>query len=141
MAGAARTAGTVGERAELLTRLRQAAARLEDVDEGRLFGCEVLFANGAMFAMVVKAGRIGVKLPDAKRYAALAAQPGSEPWLAGRRVMTRWLLLPPALVRDAKKLAAWVAEAHAMAAVSGAETKPAKKTKTAKNTKSSIKKA
>lgn len=113
------------DRSKLLATLRTAAERLPDVNEKKMFGCEALFVNGAIFALVWKTGRIGVKLPDAARFEALASQKGAEPWRAGPMVMAHWLLVPPSLDGDAKKLAPWVKEAHAMAAAGlGATKKP-----------------
>ena len=111
------------DRSRLLATLRTAAARLADVDEKKMFGCEALFVNGAIFALVWKTGRIGVKLPDSSRFEALASQKGAEPWKAGPMVMAHWLLVPPSIDVDAKKLAPWVAEAHAMAAAGLGATK------------------
>lgn len=117
------------ERAKLLATLRTAAARLPDVEEKKMFGCEALFVNGAIFALVWKEGRIGVKLPVAPRFDALAGQKGAVPWKAGPMVMAHWLLVPPAIDADPKMLAPWVKEAHAMAAAGlGATKRPKKKT-------------
>jgi TfoX/Sxy family transcriptional regulator of competence genes len=125
------------DRAKLLSTLRIAAERLPDVDEKKMFGCEALFVKGAIFALVWKTGRIGVKLPDTARFDSLASQKGAEPWKAGPMVMAHWLLVPPAIDADAKKLAPWVKEAHAMAAagLGATKRKPKKKAaaKTAKN--------
>jgi TfoX/Sxy family transcriptional regulator of competence genes len=123
------------DRSKLLATLRSAAERLPDVDEKRMFGCEALFVNGAIFALVWKTGRIGVKLPEAARFDALASQKGSEPWKAGPMVMAHWLLVPPAIDADAKKLAPWVKEAHAMAAAGLGATKRKTKKKTTAKTK------
>lgn len=112
------------DRAALWKTLREAAAPLRDVDEKKMFGCEALFANGAIFALVWKTGRIGVKLPEESRYGALLSQKGAEPWRAGPMVMAHWVLVPSAVERDLKKLAPWVAEAHAMAAAGLGATKP-----------------
>jgi len=117
------------DRSRLLATLRAAAERLPDVGEKKMFGCEALFVNGAIFALVWKAGRIGVKLPEPKRFDALAALKGAEPWRAGPMAMAHWLLVPPSIDADANKLAPWLKEAHAMAAAGLGETrrKPAKK--------------
>jgi len=135
-------AATTPDRSKLLATLRDAAAKLREVEEKKMFGCEALFTNGAIFALVWKTGRIGVKLPDPARYEALASQKGSEPWRAGAMVMSHWVLVPPAIDRDAKKLAPWVKEAHAMAAsgLLGEKLKPkpkpaAKKTAAKKKAK------
>jgi TfoX/Sxy family transcriptional regulator of competence genes len=116
----------MADRSELLATLREAASPLREVDEKKMFGCEALFTKGAIFALVWKTGRIGVKLPDEARFGALASQKGAEPWQAGPMVMSHWLLVPPAVERDVKKLAPWVEEAHAMAAAGMGATKKAK---------------
>lgn len=115
------------DRSKLLATLRSASERLADVEEKKMFGCEALFVNGAIFALVWKTGRIGVKLPDEARFVALASLKGAEPWSAGAKVMSHWLLVPPSVDADAKKLAPWVKEAHAMAASGLGATKPKKK--------------
>lgn len=122
------------DRSKLLATLRTAAERLPDVEEKKMFGCEALFVNGAIFALVWKEGRIGVKLPAADRFDALAAQKGAAPWKAGPMVMTHWLLVPPAVDADAKRLAPWLKEAHAMAAAGLGATKRPKKTTASKKT-------
>jgi len=114
-----------GDRATLWKTLREAAAALRDVDEKKMFGCEALFTNDAIFALVWKTGRIGVKLPEESRYGALLSQKGAEPWRAGPMVMAHWVLVPAPVERDVKKLAPWVAEAHQMAKTGvGAKPKP-----------------
>ncbi len=123
----------MGDRRQLLETLRKAAAPLRGVDERWMFGCPALFAGDAIFALVwgassprPSAARIGVKLPDAARFDALAKQKGAEPWRAGPMVMAHWLLVPPAL-EDATKLAPWVQEAHAMAVAGLGKLKVPKK--------------
>jgi TfoX/Sxy family transcriptional regulator of competence genes len=106
----------MGDRSELWATLREVAGRLSDVDERKMFGCEALFTKGAIFALVWKTGRIGVKLPEESRYGALLSQNGAEPWRAGPMTMAHWVLVPPGMEGDRRKLAPWVAEAHGMAA-------------------------
>ena len=108
-------ADLMADRAALWTTLRAAAEALRDVDERKMFGCEALFTNGAIFALVWKTGRIGVKLPDPGRYDALASQKGAEPWRAGPMVMAHWVLVPKPIEGEPAKLAPWLKEAHALA--------------------------
>lgn len=124
----------MGSRAELLETLRKAASSLREVEERKMFGCEALFTSGAIFALVWKTGRIGVKLPDEARFGELSKQKGAEPWKAGPMVMAHWLLVPPAL-EDAKRLAPWVKEAHAMAAAGLGKLKVEKKIRSVKKKK------
>ena len=124
----------MGSRAELLETLRKAAASLREVEERKMFGCEALFTSGSIFALVWKTGRIGVKLPDEARFGELSKQKGAEPWKAGPMVMAHWLLVPPSL-EDAKRLAPWVKEAHAMAAAGLGKLKVEKKIRSVKKKK------
>ena len=95
------------DRSELLARLRAASSVLPGVDEKKMFGCEAMFANGAIFALVWKTGRIGVKLVSGERYDALAREKGTDPWQAGNKTMAGWLLVSPAIAKDPKRLAAF----------------------------------
>lgn len=122
------------QREKLLEVLRTASADLPDVIEKKMFGCEALFTTGGIFALLWKTGRIGLKLTDEKRYAALASQKGAEPWAPGAKVMRGWVLVAPKL-EEPKALAPWLAEAHAMASdVKSATSKPKKKTVAKKST-------
>jgi hypothetical protein len=124
------------DRAKLLGVLRTATrlAGLPDILEKKMFGCEALFTTGGIFALVWKTGRIGLKLPDDARHAALLSQKGAAPWTAGPKVMGGWVLVPPKL-EEPKALLPWLTEAHAMASA-GAPTKKttAKKNASAKKT-------
>jgi TfoX/Sxy family transcriptional regulator of competence genes len=118
------------ERALLWTALQTAASSLRDVQERKMFGCEALFTNGAIFALVWKTGRIGVKLPDAARFDARASEKGSEPWRAGEMIMSHWVLVPKRLEGDTRKLGEWVKEAHGLAGAKvGARAKAPPKAK------------
>jgi hypothetical protein len=115
--------------AKLLEVLRTATAGLADVTEKAMFGCGAFFAKGRMFALVWRSGRsgrIGLKLPEAARYDALASQAGAAPWKPNDRAMGSWLLVPPTL-EDAEVLVPWLEEAHAMAAAALAKKPAAKK--------------
>ena len=50
--------------AALGTQLDKAAHGLSKVTGKKLFGCHALWADQNVFALVWKAGQIGVKLPD-----------------------------------------------------------------------------
>jgi TfoX/Sxy family transcriptional regulator of competence genes len=95
------------------------ASLLRDVQERKMFGCEALFTNSAIFALVWKTGRIAVKLPDPARFDALASEKGSEPWRAGEMIMSHWVLVPKRTETDTRKLSEWVREAHGMAGEKG----------------------
>jgi len=102
-------------KAYLLELLEGAAAPLPGVQRKRMFGCEALFAEGTIFALIWKEDRIGLKFPDPAVAAEAMALPGSAPWRAGDKVMGNWVLVPEAFHDDPAQLATWVRRAHAMA--------------------------
>lgn len=131
----------MADRAALLETLRTAAKGLPDVVEKKMFGCEALFTQDRVFALLWKEGRIGVKLPDPEKLAALLGQAGASPWTpGGRQTMSNWALVPPAM-HAAKKLQPWLQLAHALAPSSdGAKKKAAKKPAAKKKTAAPAKK-
>jgi TfoX/Sxy family transcriptional regulator of competence genes len=108
----------------LLGLLEDAAMPLPGVTRKKMFGCEALFAEGTIFALIWKEDRIGLKFPDPAAEAEARALPGSDPWQAGDKVMGRWVLVPEAFHDDPVTLARWVQRAHALALV--APKKPKK---------------
>src|SRR5262249_32670580 len=76
---------------ELKACLEELTGPLARVTTRRMFGCDAFLASGTMFALVLKEGRIGLKLPD-DQLAGLRALPGADPWKAGDMVMRQWLL-------------------------------------------------
>lgn len=108
----------------LLSQLEEVTGSLRGVSARRMFGCDALFADGAIFALIWKTGRIGLKLPDAALYAALLAEPGTEPWAPGEgKPMAHWLLVPESLHDDLDALAPWVQHAHKLALQAGPPVK------------------
>ena len=107
----------------LLELLEEAAMPLPGVTRKKMFGCEALFADGTIFAMVWKEGRLAVKLPDGLEEA--LALPGADPWAPGGKKMGAWALLPETFHDDAAAIAHWVRRAHASALV--APPKPTKR--------------
>lgn len=99
--------------------LSQASADLPHLSSRRVFGCYGLFASGLIFALIWKAGRIGLKLPTPTSFEQLMALPGAEPWKAGNKTMSQWVLVPEAFHTDAKLLKKWVHRAHASVTASG----------------------
>lgn len=112
-------------------KLVAAVVGLADVNEKKMFGCQALFAGANIFALVWKLGRLGLRLPDDKKFEELMSFEGAEPWKAGPMTMSHWVLVPPKFHDDPKALAAWVKRAHALAAEGKADAKP-KVTKTKK---------
>jgi TfoX/Sxy family transcriptional regulator of competence genes len=88
-----------------------ALAGLEGVEPKRLFGCDAYFVNGNIFAVVLKEGRLGLRLTEARSRDALRALPGAEPWIVGDRAVRFWVLLPPAFHGRPARLKEWAREA------------------------------
>lgn len=107
---------------ELERLLAAAAAELPNVTARKMFGCQALWARGSVFALVWKHGRIGVKLPDERAFAALMSEPGAAPWKAGPMTMAHWVLLPETFHARAAEIRRWAARAHALC--SALEPKP-----------------
>ncbi|MHB8875307.1 MAG: TfoX/Sxy family protein, partial [Myxococcaceae bacterium] len=115
--------------------VEDASARLPAVSKRLMFGCEALFARGSIYALVWKTGRIGLRLPDAARFAELMALEGADPWSPGKNMsMSHWVLVPEAFHDDTDALGEWVMRAHAFAmkAPPKGKKKPAAKRKPAK---------
>ena len=104
--------GTLG--VELRAALEELTASLARVSTRRMFGCDAFLAGGTMFALVLKEGRIGLKLPD-DHLAGLRALPGADAWKPGDMVMRQWVLVPETFHDNTEGLAPWVAQAHAAA--------------------------
>ncbi len=102
-----------------LTRLKAvldgALAGLENVTPKRLFGCDGWFAQGNIFALVWKEGRLGLRLSEAELFAEAMAQPGAEPWLQDGKAVKHWVLLPSAWHQKPELLRRWGRKAHALA--------------------------
>jgi TfoX/Sxy family transcriptional regulator of competence genes len=103
------------------TLLLELRSRLDDLTDGlprvtvrRMFGCDAFLAGGAIFAMVWREGRIGLRLPD-ELLPELRALPGADPWRHRDMVVRQWVLVPESFHDDADGLAPWVRRAHAAA--------------------------
>lgn len=96
----------------LLELLETATAGLPGVHKKRMFGCDALFADAEIFALVWKTGRIGVKLTDPADYLTLLELPGAEQWHAGSKAMSHWVLAPEELHDDPPALTPWIRRAH-----------------------------
>jgi TfoX/Sxy family transcriptional regulator of competence genes len=103
----------VPQRFEALYRLlEEATETFADVSERMMFGCDAFFADGTVFALVWKTGRIGVKLPEQPDFERLMAEPGADPWTAGTKTMSQWVLVPERFHEDTAALEEWVVAAH-----------------------------
>jgi len=103
---------------ELRSRLDDLTADLPQVTVRRMFGCDAFLARGAIFAMVWREGRIGLRLPD-ELLAELRALPGADSWRHRDMVVRQWVLVPESFHDDSDSLASWVRKAHAAALARG----------------------
>jgi TfoX/Sxy family transcriptional regulator of competence genes len=99
---------------ELRSRLDDLTEDLPQVTVRRMFGCDAFLAGGAIFAMVWREGRIGLRLPD-ELLPDLRALPGADPWRHRDMVVRQWVLVPQSFHDDSDGLAPWVHKAHAAA--------------------------
>jgi TfoX/Sxy family transcriptional regulator of competence genes len=88
-----------------------ALAGLEGVEPKKLFGCDGYFVNGNLFGLVLKEGRLGLRLTQEASRDALLAQAGAEAWDEGNRAMRFWVLLPRALHSRPARLKVWARQA------------------------------
>jgi TfoX/Sxy family transcriptional regulator of competence genes len=107
--------------------LEDASSKLAGVSRRRMFGCDALFVNGEIYALVWKTGRIGLKLPEPAAFDELMDMQGADPWKAGPKTMSHWVLVPEEFHEDSEELARWVRRAHSMALGGAAAAQPAKK--------------
>jgi TfoX/Sxy family transcriptional regulator of competence genes len=96
--------------------LQSVSEDLRGVTKRKMFGCQAVFANGNIFALIWKTGRIGVKITDPGLFRELMAKSGSDPWQAGDRTMSNWILVPESFHRKEEMLSEWVTIAHELAA-------------------------
>ena len=123
--------------------LETASESLPGVFRRMMFGCESLFVDGHIYALVWKEGRIGLKLTDPKDYDTLRAMPGATPWSpGGRMIMRSWLLVPESFHDDPATLKDWVRRAHAQIRARAADEAkaPAKRKTTAARTSARVEK-
>ena len=101
-----------------------------------MFGCDAFFASGEIYGLIWKTGRIGLKFTDSGAFDELMARPGSEPWKAGPKVMSHWVLVPEEFHDAPDELAKWVRRAHSLAMSAGSMSKPSPRKPVAKKTAS-----
>ena len=95
--------------------LDTATADLADVTPKKMFGCNALFRQGSIFALIWKTGRIGLKIPDPGLFTTLMNMPGAEPWTARNKAMSHWVLVPEGFHDDEEQLRHWTQAAHRLA--------------------------
>ena len=99
---------------ELEEILTSATKGLSKVTSKKMFGCHATWANGNVFAMVWKHGRIGVKLPEVTQYEALMNISGADPWKAGAMQMEHWVLVPETYHDTPAEIKKWATKAHGL---------------------------
>ncbi len=99
---------------ELRSQLEDLTAPLPQVSVRRMFGCDAFLARGAIFALVWREGRIGLKLPD-DALPVLRAMSGADPWRPRDMVVRQWVLVPESFHDAPNLLEPWVRQAHAAA--------------------------
>jgi TfoX/Sxy family transcriptional regulator of competence genes len=87
---------------------------LPKVTSKKMFGCHALWADGNVFALVWKHGRIGVKLPVESDYESLMNIAGAEPWKAGPMKMAHWVLVPESFHSKPGEIKKWATKAHSL---------------------------
>ncbi len=97
----------------LIELLERATERLAGVTKKRLFGCDALFVDDAIFGLIWKEGRIGLKFVDPQAAAHRLSAPGAKAWAPSGKPMRGWVLVPETFHDDEEKLGVWAREAHA----------------------------
>jgi len=120
---------TKEEIVQLETLLNSAVSTLQNTTSKKMFGCHAIWANGNVFALVWKHGRIGVKLPDETQYIKLMDTMGAEPWKAGPMKMAHWVLVPDSFHKKPAELKKWTSKAHELCSVLESKSKAKTKTK------------
>ena len=87
--------------------LNHAAIDLKKVSSKKMFGCHALWANGNIFALIWKEGRIGFKLPDDAAYEKLIGTTGADAWKIGPKQMSHWVFVPEAFHKKNAQLKKW----------------------------------
>lgn len=96
----------------LFALLEELSAELPDVTHKYMFGCDAMFANGKIYALVyAPERRIALKIVDPAQQQELCALDGTEPWTPGQR-MGNWWLVPESFHDDSEQLRGWVERAH-----------------------------
>jgi TfoX/Sxy family transcriptional regulator of competence genes len=108
---------------------------LSNITAKKMFGCHALWANGNVFALVWKLGRIGLKLPDNASYEKLMKSKGAEAWKAGPMKMAHWVLVPEGFHSKKSELKKWALKAYEQCSALEPKTKkPATTKKPSKKT-------
>ena len=95
----------------LVRALEDAAQSCHGAERRKMFGYPALFANGNMFAGLVRDSMV-LRLRE-RDIAAFLELPGAKPFVAMKgRVMRQWAVVPPALVKDGPALTRWLRKAH-----------------------------
>jgi len=102
-------------RAHLFALLLEASKGLPLVTTKKMFGCDACFANETIYGLIWKTGRIGLKFQEEKLFQELMAMEGAAPWMAGKKTMSHWVLVPEHFHEDMEILQLWVNQAYTLA--------------------------
>ena len=108
--------------AELIATFDAAIAGQPGVERRQMFGYPSAFLGGNLLSGLFQ-DQMMVRLSEADRAKALA-EAGAKPFAPGGRPMREYVVLPPAIVADKRKLGTWLKRA-----ITYAGTLPAKKAK------------
>mgnify|MGYP001033580168 FL=1 len=98
---------------ELKAALVAALSPLDGITWKRMFGCDAVFYNDVIFALVWKAGRLGLKYTEPEDFAERMAHSGSDRWSPGGRTTKHWILIPSSVAESTSQLSGWARIAHA----------------------------
>jgi TfoX/Sxy family transcriptional regulator of competence genes len=96
---------------ELIAAFDAALAGKPDIERRQMFGYPCAFLNRNMLSGLFQ-DQMMVRLSEADRAKAIAEQ-GAMPFAPGGRPMREYVVLPPAIVADKKKLGVWLKRAIA----------------------------
>lgn len=125
--------------ADLEQILNSSTSGLSKLTSKKMFGCHALWADGNVFALVWKHGRIGVKLPTDTDYQSLMSVNGAEPWKAGPMKMAHWVLVPESFHNKPSEMKKWATMAHCLCSKLEKKTKSTKSKSKPKTTKKKVK--
>jgi len=117
---------------ELKEKVEQGSKDLPKVTRKKMFGCDGFFADGNIYGLIWKTGRIGFKLSDPNEFEKLMSEKGSAPWEIGPKVMSNWVFVPESFHNSQTKISKWAKLAHSLALKNPTPKKKATKKKSKK---------
>lgn len=98
----------------LVRTFEEAVQSLSGAERRKMFGYPAIFANGNMFAGLMRDSMVlRLREEDRRQFLEL---PGATPFVAmAGRVMKQWVVVPPAMLQSKPQLQAWLGKALAHA--------------------------